>query len=112
MLVVNIDYIPDKELKILGLVKGSTVQANLLGKGLSSTQQAFTDTDTANYASMLADARKVATEFMVKKAEALRADAIINVRFETNSVMSGTCEEILVYGTAVKYRVRDDLQQF
>lgn len=112
MLVVNIDYVPDKEFKILGLVKGSTVQANLLGKGHAIKDCKFTDEEIDLYASTLADARKVATTFMVHKAEELKADAIINVRFESSSVMSGTCEEILVYGTAVKYLVRDNLQQF
>ncbi len=38
---------------------------------------------------------------MIQKAEALGADAIVGVRFNSASVMQGAAE-IMVYGTAVK----------
>ena len=40
---------------------------------------------------------------MEQKAEKLGADAIINVRFMTSSIM-GAAAEILAYGTAVKLK--------
>ena len=40
---------------------------------------------------------------MKEKAEKLGADAVINVRFMTSSIMGGAAE-ILAYGTAVKLR--------
>ena len=39
---------------------------------------------------------------MILDGDKMGADAIINVRFTTSSVMQG-CSEILAYGTAVKF---------
>jgi uncharacterized protein YbjQ (UPF0145 family) len=38
---------------------------------------------------------------MIAKAAEMEADAIINVRYATTSVV-GTAAELLVYGTAIK----------
>jgi uncharacterized protein YbjQ (UPF0145 family) len=40
---------------------------------------------------------------MIKDAEEMGADAIVNVRIATSAVMQGSAE-ILCYGTAVKLR--------
>jgi len=53
------------------------------------------------YTEMLSEAREIALQRMVDKAEKLGADAVINVRFMTSAVM-GAAAEILAYGTAVK----------
>ena len=50
---------------------------------------------------MMGRARRVATDRMMTQAERLGADAIINVRYMTTSVV-GSAAELLVYGTAVK----------
>lgn len=50
---------------------------------------------------MLTTARQIATKRMVDDAESLGADAIINVRYGSSSVMSGAAE-VIAYGTAVK----------
>jgi uncharacterized protein YbjQ (UPF0145 family) len=41
---------------------------------------------------------------MVDEAEALGADAVINIRYGSSSVMQGAAE-IVVYGTAVRYAI-------
>ena len=46
-------------------------------------------------------ARQVATDRMIAQAAELGANAVINVRFVTTSVV-GTAAELLAYGTAVK----------
>ena len=48
-------------------------------------------------------ARKIATERMIEEAERLGADAIVAARFTTSSIMQSAAE-IMVYGTAVKFR--------
>jgi len=50
---------------------------------------------------MMGEAREVATNRMITQAAKMGADAIINVRYMTTSVV-GTAAELLVYGTAVK----------
>lgn len=53
------------------------------------------------YNEMMNDARALATKRMVEEAEALGADAIINIRYASSAVMQGAAE-VIVYGTAVK----------
>jgi len=50
---------------------------------------------------MMGRARKIATDRMISQAEELGAEAIINIRYMTTSVV-GSAAELLAYGTAVK----------
>jgi uncharacterized protein YbjQ (UPF0145 family) len=50
---------------------------------------------------MMGQARTTAYQRMTEQAQALGADAILNVRYMTTSVV-GSAAELLVYGTAVK----------
>lgn len=53
------------------------------------------------YTELLEEARQEALERMIDKAYAMRADAVVGVRFSTSNVAVGA-SEIFVYGTAVK----------
>ena len=55
------------------------------------------------YTDMLNEARQIATKRMVDDAESMGADAVINVRYGSASMMQGAAE-VIVYGTAVKYK--------
>ena len=102
MLLVNIDYIPGKELEILGLVKGTVVQSKNFGKDFMAGMKTLVGGEIVGYTEMLTEARQIATKRMVDEAETLGADAVINIRYGSSSVMQGAAE-IVVYGTAVKY---------
>lgn len=102
MVLVNIDYIPGKELEVLGLVKGTVVQAKNFGKDFMAGMKTLVGGEIAGYTEMLTEARQIATKRMVDEAEALGADAVVNIRYGSSSVMQGAAE-IVVYGTAVKY---------
>lgn len=39
---------------------------------------------------------------MIEEAEALGADAVVNVRYATSAIMQGAAE-VMAYGTAVKF---------
>ncbi len=52
---------------------------------------------------MLTEARQTAIKRLVEEAQKLDADAVVNLRFATSSIMSGSAE-ILAYGTAVKLK--------
>jgi uncharacterized protein YbjQ (UPF0145 family) len=56
-----------------------------------------------SYTEMLTEARQTAINRMVLEAQRLDADAVVNLRFATSSIMSGSAE-ILAYGTAVKLK--------
>ena len=51
---------------------------------------------------MMDEARARATRLMEEEAEALGADAVINIRYASAAVMQGAAE-IVAYGTAVKF---------
>lgn len=103
MLLINTPDIPGKAItKTLGLVKGSTIRAKHIGKDITSAFRHLVGGEMKEYSEMLNEARQIATQLMVKEAEALGANAIINIRYASSSVMQGAAE-MMVYGTAVLY---------
>ena len=101
MIVVNTDFVEGKKIKeTIGLVKGNTIQAKSIGKDIKAGFRHMVGGEIKEYTKMLAESREIALKRMVEKAEKLNADAIINVRFMTASIMGGAAE-ILAYGTAV-----------
>lgn len=103
MLLVNIDYIPEKELEVLGMVRGTVVYCKNFGKDFMAGMKTLVGGEIVGYTEMLNTARQIATKRMVDDAEAMGADAIINVRYGSSSVMQGAAE-VVAYGTAVKYK--------
>lgn len=100
MLLLNIDYIPGKEIEAISIVKGSVVQSKSFGKDFMAGMKTLVGGEIAGYTEMLNEARKLATKRMVDEASALGADAIVNIRYSSSSVMQGAAE-ITAYGTAV-----------
>ena len=102
VLLLNSDVLPGREItEILGLVQGHTVFAIWLGKDLSAIVRLILGGELTEYTEMMGSARSTATERMTAKAAEMGADAVINVRYMTTSVV-GSAAELLVYGTAVK----------
>ncbi len=103
MLIVNTDYITGKELEMIGLVKGSTIQSKHIGSDITQSFKTLVGGELKAYNEMMNNARALATKRMCEEAEALGADAIVNVRYASAAVMQGAAE-IMAYGTAVKYK--------
>lgn len=102
VLLLNSDVLPGREItEILGLVQGHTVFAIWLGKDLSAIVRLILGGELTEYTDMMGSARSIATERMTAQAAEMGADAVINVRYMTTSVI-GSAAELLVYGTAVK----------
>ncbi len=102
MLLVNTDYISGKELETLGIVKGNIVQTKNFGKDFMAGVKTLVGGEVKGYTEMLNQARQIAVKRMVDEAEAMGADAIINIRYASSSLMQGAAE-VIAYGTAVKY---------
>lgn len=102
MFIVNTDYIPGKELELLGLVKGATIQTRHMGKDIGAGLKTIVGGELKGYTEMMDSARSIATERMQQEAAKLGADAVINVRFATAAIMQGAAE-VMAYGTAVKF---------
>ena len=103
MLLLNIDYVPGKEVEPLGLVKGTVVQSKNVGKDFMAGMKTLVGGEITGYTEMLVEARQLATKRMVDEAAAMGADAVINVRFGSSAVMQGAAE-VIAYGTAVKLK--------
>jgi len=102
VLLLNSDAVTGRETReILGLVQGHTVFAIWLGKDLSAILRLIIGGELTEYTDMMGRARTVATNRMIAQAAQLGADAIINIRYMTTSVV-GTAAELFAYGTAVK----------
>jgi len=102
VLLLNSAEVPGRKTReILGLVQGHTVYAIWLGKDLSAIARLILGGELTEYTEMMGIARSVATNRMTAQAAEMGADAIINVRYMTTSVV-GSAAELLVYGTAVK----------
>ena len=104
MLIVTTESIAGKELEMLGLVKGSTIQSKHLGSDISQSFKTLVGGELKSYTEMMNDARALATRRMVQEAEALGADAVVCVRYASAGVMQGAAE-VMAYGTAVRFRV-------
>ncbi len=103
MMIVNTDYISGKELEMLGLVKGSTIQSKNIGRDITQSLKTLVGGELGAYTDMMNQARDLATQRMVAEAEALGADAVVNVRYSSAAVMQGAAE-VMAYGTAVRFK--------
>jgi len=94
--------VPEKKIvKVLGVVRGSTVRARNIGRDIGAGFKSIVGGEVKTYTEMTMNARDEAYNRMVNEAIDLKADAIIGVRFTTSMVMAGA-SEMLAYGTAVR----------
>ncbi|MEE0747044.1 YbjQ family protein [Evtepia sp.] len=103
MILVNTDYISGKELETLGLVQGSTIQSKNIGRDITQSFKTLVGGELKAYTDMMNEARALATKRMVREAEALGADGVVNIRYASSTVMQGAAE-VIAYGTAVKFK--------
>lgn len=102
MIISTTDKVPRKEVsELLGIARGSTVRARNIGRDIFAGLKNIVGGEISEYTKLQAQSREQALQRMVKDAQRLGADAVINVRLTTSMVMQGA-SEILAYGTAVK----------
>ena len=87
----------------LGVVSGSTIQSKNMFADFGQGLKSIVGGELKSYTGMMDKARSQATDRMVEQAQAMGADAIIGVRYTTSSIMAQAAE-VLVYGTAVRYK--------
>lgn len=102
MVLVNTDYIPGKKFEMIGLVRGTTIQSVHFGKDIMNGLRTLVGGELTSYTEMMNEARAIATKRMADDAEAMGADAVINIRYSSSSIMQSAAE-IMAYGTAVKF---------
>ena len=103
MIIVTTDTINGKELEMLGLVKGSTIQTVNAIRDIGAGLKTLVGGELTKYNDMMDKARALATERMVEEAERMGADAIVGMRYASSAIMQSAAE-VMAYGTAVKFR--------
>jgi uncharacterized protein YbjQ (UPF0145 family) len=101
MIVVNTETIPGMRIVALkGLVQGNTIRAKHIGRDIMAGLKNIVGGELKGYTELLTEARGQALDRMISQAEALGANAVVNVRFTTSSVAQGAAE-LYCYATAV-----------
>jgi uncharacterized protein YbjQ (UPF0145 family) len=101
MRTVNTETIAGETIEAsLGMVRGNTVKARNAGRDLTQAIRNFFGGELKAYSELLTDAREQALDRMAAEAEAMGADAVVNVRLETSQITQGG-SEVIAYGTAV-----------
>lgn len=102
MIVVTTADVPGmRVVETFGLVRGNTIRSRHLGRDIMAALRNIAGGEIREYTKMMAEAREQAIDRMVEEAEALGADAVVMVRFQTAEMMRGAAE-MMCYGTAVR----------
>ena len=103
MILTTTETIGGKNLEMLGLVKGSTIQTVNAFRDIGAGLKTLVGGELTKYNDMMNSARALATKRMVEEAERMGADAVVSVRYSSASIMQSAAE-VMAYGTAVKFR--------
>ena len=103
MILVNTDYISGKNFEMIGLVRGTMIQSVHFGKDIMNSFKTLVGGELTSYTEMMNEARAIATKRMCEDAEAMGADAVVNIRYASSAVMQGAAE-VMAYGTAVVFK--------
>ena len=102
MLLTNLEVVPGRRvIEHLGLVQGSTVRAKHVGRDILAGIKNVFGGELRAYTDLLQESREEALARMVAQAQALNANAVLNIRFSTSSIAQGAAE-LFAYGTAVR----------
>ena len=87
--------------KHLGMVRGITVRSRNIVANIGAVFQTLGGGKISLYVELCEKTRQEAYEYLIHNANEKGANAIINVRYDANEIMSGVTE-VLCYGTAVQ----------
>ena len=103
MKIVTVETLQGVNYEELGVVTGSTIQSKNMFADFGQGLKSIVGGELKSYTGMMDKARDMATQRMIDQAVKMEADAIIGVRYTTNSIMAQAAE-VLVFGTAVRYK--------
>ncbi|MBR1765419.1 MAG: YbjQ family protein [Bacteroidales bacterium] len=103
MKLVSVETLQGCNYEELGVVTGSTIQSKNMFSDLGQGLKSIVGGELKSYTGMMERAREQATQRMVDQAVKMDADAIIGLRYTTSAIMAQAAE-VLVYGTAIKYK--------
>jgi uncharacterized protein YbjQ (UPF0145 family) len=83
-----------------GQVFGLVVRSRGIGGNVMAGLRSIVGGEISEYTEMLEEARRHATDRMVQNAQAMGANAVVMMRFDSSEI-GQTMSEIVAYGTAV-----------
>ena len=103
MKIVTVETLQGCNYEAMGIVSGSTIQSKNFVSDFGQGLKSIVGGELHSYTEMMMKAREKATQRMIDNAVRMGADAIVGVRFTTSAIMAQAAE-VLVYGTAIKYK--------
>ena len=103
MKLVTVETLQGVNYEELGVVTGSTIQSKNMFDDFGQGLKSIGGGELKSYTGMMDKAREMATQRRVDQAVRMGADAVIGIRYTTNSIMAQAAE-VLVFGTAVRYK--------
>lgn len=103
MKTVTVESLQGCNYEELGVVTGSTIQSKNMFTDFGQGLKGIVGGELRGYTNMMEKAREQATQRMLDQAVRMGADAIIGVRYTTSAIMQQAAE-VLVYGTAIRYK--------
>ena len=103
MKIVTVDTLQGVNYEEMGVVTGNTIQSKNFVSDFGQGLKSIVGGELKSYTEMMEKAREKATQRMIDQAVRMGADAIIGVRYTTNSIMQQAAE-VLVFGTAIRYK--------
>lgn len=102
--VVTVSNIPGREIdENLGIVFGSSVRSRSFLFDIFAALRNMFGGEVRSYTKLLETAQQEAAERMAGQAQAMGANAVVDVHFSTSHVASKAAE-IFAYGTAVRVK--------
>lgn len=101
MIIVTSEHITGYKItETKGQVFGLVVRSRGIGGNVMAGLRSIVGGEINEYTQMLEEARRHATDRMVQNAQAMGANAVVMMRFDSSEI-GQTMSEIVAYGTAV-----------
>jgi len=100
LIVTTNDLTGYKITKVIGEVNGLTVRTRNVGAQIGASLKALGGGELRGLTKQLQESREEALNRLKEAAEAVGANAVLAMRYDSNE-LAGTFQEILAYGTAV-----------
>ena len=101
MIIVTCENVAGHRVRqTIGQVFGVVVRSRGIGGNIMASLRSIVGGEITEYTQMLEEARRHATDRMVQNANAMGANAIIMMRFDSSEI-GQSMSEIVAYGTAV-----------
>lgn len=102
MLVTTTEHLPNQSYIVIGEVFGLATQSKNVFKNIGANLKNIVGGEIKAYTEMLQESRDLAVERLIENAEAMGADAVVMMRFDSGSI-GVDMQSVTAYGTAVKF---------